>query len=107
MKRFRVTDYRSTGGHLAIKGHLITFSHHMEIRIRSWSRFTLARLGEFQQWICGNQMLDHLGEIEASTVLVNAIENLAEAGQVLTKDLGGSFSTTDVTCEIVRIIESL
>ncbi len=52
-------------------------------------------------------MLDHLGEIEASTVLVNAIENLTEAGQVLTKDLGGSSSTTDVTHDIVRIIKSL
>ncbi|MEQ9592135.1 MAG: tartrate dehydrogenase [Cyclobacteriaceae bacterium] len=55
----------------------------------------------------GAMMLDHLGEVEASRVLVSAIENLTEAGQVLTRDLGGSSSTTDVTHDIVRIIKSL
>lgn len=52
-------------------------------------------------------MLDHLGEMEASYVLVSAIENLTEVGQVLTKDLGGSATTTDVTNEILRIIKKL
>ena len=52
----------------------------------------------------GAMMLDHLGETEAASVLVRAIETLTEAGQVLTKDLGGSAATTDETNEIIKII---
>ena len=52
----------------------------------------------------GAMMLDHLGETEAASVLIRAIETLAESGKVLTKDLGGIANTTDVTDEIIKII---
>lgn len=55
----------------------------------------------------GAMMLDHLGESEAAAVLVGAIENLTESGQVLTKDLGGQASTTDVTDEMIKVIRNL
>lgn len=52
----------------------------------------------------GAMMLDHLGETKAASVLVHAIETLTSSGRVLTKDLGGTASTTEVTAEIIKII---
>ena len=49
-------------------------------------------------------MLDHLGEIEAANLLMRAIEQLTKKGKVLTRDLGGTASTKDVTAEIIRIL---
>jgi tartrate dehydrogenase/decarboxylase/D-malate dehydrogenase len=51
-------------------------------------------------------MLDHLGEKEAGAFLLNAIEMLTSAGNVLTKDLGGTAGTTEVTNELIRILKS-
>ena len=51
-------------------------------------------------------MLDHLGEKEASIVLLNSIEHLTLSGQVLTRDLGGTAVTTDVTDELIRTIKA-
>jgi tartrate dehydrogenase/decarboxylase/D-malate dehydrogenase len=40
-------------------------------------------------------MLDHLGEADASARLMSAIEEVCRAG-MLTRDLGGSASTSEV-----------
>jgi len=50
-------------------------------------------------------MLDHLEEQEAANLLMNAIEQISTEGKVLTKDLGGTASTEEVTKEIIRIIK--
>jgi tartrate dehydrogenase/decarboxylase/D-malate dehydrogenase len=54
----------------------------------------------------GAMMLEHLGEMEAATLLLDAIESLTSSGKVLTKDLGGTAKTTDVTNEVLRIIKN-
>ena len=46
-------------------------------------------------------MLDHLGEIEAANVLMEAIENVIKEGEKLTRDLGGKASTQEVTVAII------
>jgi tartrate dehydrogenase/decarboxylase/D-malate dehydrogenase len=52
-------------------------------------------------------MLEHLGEKEAASILMRAIENTTEQGLVLTQDLGGSASTSDVTNEVKNQIRKL
>lgn len=54
----------------------------------------------------GAMMLEHLGELEASKLLMNAIETLTFSRKVLTRDLGGNASTTEVTEELIRIIKN-
>lgn len=51
-------------------------------------------------------MLEHLGEKEAADLLMTSIETLTAAKKVLTKDLGGTAKTTEVTEEIIRIIQN-
>jgi tartrate dehydrogenase/decarboxylase/D-malate dehydrogenase len=46
-------------------------------------------------------MLDHLGEIEAANVLMEAIENVIKEEEKLTRDLGGKASTQEVTVAII------
>ena len=46
-------------------------------------------------------MLDHLGEVEAAKLLMEAIENIIKEGKTLTKDLGGNASTQEVTAAII------
>ena len=46
-------------------------------------------------------MLDHLGEIEAANLLMEAIENIIKEGEILTRDLGGTASTQEVTIAII------
>ena len=46
-------------------------------------------------------MLDHLGEIEAANLLMEAIENIIKEGEILTRDLGGKASTQEVTIAII------
>ncbi|MND08605.1 putative tartrate dehydrogenase/decarboxylase TtuC' [compost metagenome] len=41
-------------------------------------------------------MLDHLGHEDAGDAVVRAIERVVEDGKVLTRDLGGTASTSDV-----------
>ncbi|MDB2613114.1 tartrate dehydrogenase [Flavobacteriaceae bacterium] len=49
-------------------------------------------------------MLDHLGETEGAKLIVNAIENITEKGDILTRDLGGTAGTQDVTKAIIEQI---
>ena len=53
----------------------------------------------------GAMMLDHLGEPTAAACIVTGIEAHVDAGQVLTRDLGGTATTEDVAREIVARIE--
>jgi tartrate dehydrogenase/decarboxylase/D-malate dehydrogenase len=53
----------------------------------------------------GAMMLDWLGEREAGRAVMDAIEAVTEAGQVLTPDLGGTATTVEVgdaICEALR-----
>jgi len=52
-------------------------------------------------------MLNHLGEYEAETLLMAAIEKTTEQGKVLTRDLGGKASTSDVTLEVLNHLKNL
>jgi tartrate dehydrogenase/decarboxylase/D-malate dehydrogenase len=50
-------------------------------------------------------MLDHLGEPDAASRLMDAIERTLAAGDALTPDLGGTATTADVTarvCDVLR-----
>ena len=51
------------------------------------------------------QMLDHLGEAEASDRLMRAVEQVTGAG-ILTPDVGGTATTKDVTDAVVEAIHS-
>jgi tartrate dehydrogenase/decarboxylase/D-malate dehydrogenase len=51
-------------------------------------------------------MLDHLGEEDAVRILMKAIENTTSEGRVLTRDLGGNASTSEVTKEVIRHIKA-
>jgi tartrate dehydrogenase/decarboxylase / D-malate dehydrogenase len=44
-----------------------------------------------------SMMLEHLGEADAAGALLAAIESVTAEGRVLTRDLGGSATTTEVT----------
>ena len=46
-------------------------------------------------------MLDHLGVHEGANLLMEAIENNIKEGNVLTRDLGGTASTQEVTIAII------
>jgi tartrate dehydrogenase/decarboxylase/D-malate dehydrogenase len=49
-------------------------------------------------------MLDHLGEPDAASRLIDAIERTLAAGDVLTPDLGGRATTADVTKRVCALI---
>src|ERR1700732_2370452 len=51
------------------------------------------------------QMLDHLGEADASARLMRAVEKVTGAG-IMTPDVGGSATTKDVTDAVVEAIQS-
>jgi tartrate dehydrogenase/decarboxylase/D-malate dehydrogenase len=51
------------------------------------------------------QMLDHLGEAEASARLMRAVERVTGAG-ILTPDVGGTATTKDVTDAVVEAIHA-
>ena len=53
----------------------------------------------------GAQMLEHLGEREAAARLMRALESVTQAG-VLTPDVGGTATTTEVTNAMVDAIHS-
>jgi tartrate dehydrogenase/decarboxylase/D-malate dehydrogenase len=44
----------------------------------------------------GAMLLEHLGHPEAARAVVTAIEQQVQEGEILTRDLGGKASTTDV-----------
>ena len=56
--------------------------------------------------LSGLMMLDHLGERDASTRIRTALDTVLMAGQVRTRDLGGSASTTEFTEAIIRQLQS-
>ena len=54
------------------------------------------RANPVSQVLTGALMLDHLGHPEAAAAVVAAIERLVADGKVLTRDLGGKASTSEV-----------
>ncbi|QLF71918.1 tartrate dehydrogenase (plasmid) [Peteryoungia desertarenae] len=50
------------------------------------------------------QMLDHLGESQASRVLMDAVDRVCQAG-IMTPDVGGRARTREVTEAVVKAIE--
>jgi tartrate dehydrogenase/decarboxylase/D-malate dehydrogenase len=52
----------------------------------------------------GAMMLDHLGHADAGRAVVAAIERVVEEGKVLTRDLGGTASTSDVGKAVAALI---
>ena len=51
----------------------------------------------------GAQMLEHLGEREAATVILTAVERVCEAG-IMTPDVGGTATTKEVTDAVIAAI---
>ncbi|MDA8227120.1 MAG: isocitrate/isopropylmalate dehydrogenase family protein [Desulfitobacterium hafniense] len=51
--------------------------------------------------LCGALMLEHLGEKEAAEKLREAVRTVLAEGKNLTRDLGGSASTTDIADAII------
>ena len=49
-------------------------------------------------------MLEHLGEVEAARAVVAAIERVMKEGKTLTRDLGGTASTSAVGEAIAALI---
>jgi tartrate dehydrogenase/decarboxylase/D-malate dehydrogenase len=52
----------------------------------------------------GAMMLDHLGHEDAGRAVVQAIERVVQEGKVVTRDLGGAASTTDVGKAVTALI---
>lgn len=52
-------------------------------------------------------MLEHLGELEAASVLMQAIEKVTGEGKIRTPDLGGKAGTQDLTKAVIHQIEKL
>ena len=52
----------------------------------------------------GAMMLDHLGHEDAARAVVQAIERVVQEGKGVTRDLGGSASTTDVGRAVTALI---
>ena len=52
----------------------------------------------------GAMMLDQLGHADAASAVVGAIEKVVEEGKVLTRDLGGTASTSDVGKTIAELL---
>lgn len=50
-------------------------------------------------------MLEHIGETDASNLLMKIIETLTVDKKFLTKDLGGNASTTETTAQVIRLIK--
>ncbi len=51
-------------------------------------------------------LLEHLGETDASNLLMTTIEKLTADKKILTRDLGGKASTTEMTEQIIQLIKS-
>ncbi|NLI58906.1 MAG: isocitrate dehydrogenase (NAD(+)) [Clostridium sp.] len=54
--------------------------------------------------LSGIHMLKHIGEVEASNKIESALSSVLKEGKVLTKDIGGSASTTEFTDYIISKI---
>jgi tartrate dehydrogenase/decarboxylase / D-malate dehydrogenase len=72
------------------------------------SAFDIARKGVANPvasfWTAA-QMLDHLGEADASARLMRAVEKVTGAG-IPTPDVGGTATTKDVTAAVIAAIQS-
>jgi len=55
--------------------------------------------------LSGVMMLEHLGEIEAAHRIESAIVKVLEKGEVLTRDLGGNATTTEMRDAIISELE--
>jgi isocitrate dehydrogenase (NAD+) len=51
-------------------------------------------------------MLDHLGEIGAASAIRRALESVLGRGEVRTRDLGGTATTTEFTAAVCQAIEA-
>ncbi|WP_066501364.1 isocitrate/isopropylmalate dehydrogenase family protein [Abyssisolibacter fermentans] len=52
--------------------------------------------------LSGAMMLNYIGEKEKSNLIINAVHKTISEGKYLTKDLGGTASTTDMTDAIIE-----
>ncbi len=52
--------------------------------------------------LCACEMLNYIGELEASKKIQKAVYKTLKEGKVLTKDLGGSAKTTEFTEEVIK-----
>lgn len=55
----------------------------------------------------GQMMLEHLGEVEAASLLMRAMEAVTSAGTTLTPDLGGMATTTEVADAVIAAVTAL
>ncbi|MCL5256785.1 MAG: tartrate dehydrogenase [Chloroflexi bacterium] len=55
----------------------------------------------------GSMMLDFLGESQAAALVMEALQQILEAGQTKTPDLGGKASTEEMAGEIAEMVRSL
>jgi len=51
-------------------------------------------------------MLDHLGETDAARKIESALHNVYREGRSLTRDLGGTATTTEFTDNVIRALQS-
>jgi isocitrate dehydrogenase (NAD+) len=56
--------------------------------------------------LSGLMMLRHIGERSAADVIFGAVSRVLAAGTTLTRDLGGTASTTTYTDAVVREIQA-
>lgn len=86
-----------------------SFPTSMVTNLHQGSAFDITGLGianPVATFWTASEMLRWLGQVPAATLLMEAVENVTEAG-TKTKDLGGSNTTIEVTQAVCREIENL
>ncbi|NLM43932.1 MAG: isocitrate/isopropylmalate dehydrogenase family protein [Clostridiales bacterium] len=51
--------------------------------------------------LCGVMLLEHIGEKEAADRIYNSVRHVIKEGKYVTRDLGGSYSTMDMTKAVI------
>jgi tartrate dehydrogenase/decarboxylase/D-malate dehydrogenase len=51
---------------------------------------------------CASMMMDHLGEAEAASAILEAVQDVLEEGKIVTPDLGGKATTEEVGDAVVQ-----
>jgi len=51
--------------------------------------------------LCGVMLLNHIGEKEAADRIYNSVKRVIKEGKYVTRDLGGSYSTMDMTKAVI------
>mgnify|MGYP000971977137 CR=1 FL=1 len=51
--------------------------------------------------LCGVMLLEHIGEKEAADRIYNSVRHIIKEGKYVTRDLGGSYSTMDMTKAVI------